>query len=202
MVEFQAFPKIPRLNREVIITEKIDGTNGQVYIRPLDDTFDPSMDTLVVVPGMLVLRAGSRNRWLPAGGKGDNYGFGQWVRDNAFELSRLGPGRHFGEWWGQGIQRNYGLDHRRFSLFNTSRWDPQSVTLPGCCSVVPVLASGPFDSAAVDEVCRRLRDTGSMAAPGFSKPEGVIMYHVASGMPFKVLLENDDVPKGAVALTV
>jgi len=29
---FQEFPKIPRLNREMIVTEKIDGTNGQIII--------------------------------------------------------------------------------------------------------------------------------------------------------------------------
>lgn len=28
-MEFQGFPKMPRLSREVIISEKLDGTNAQ-----------------------------------------------------------------------------------------------------------------------------------------------------------------------------
>ena len=35
--EFEPFPKIARMKREQIITEKIDGTNAQVYIRELED---------------------------------------------------------------------------------------------------------------------------------------------------------------------
>lgn len=31
-MDFKAFPKISRLRREIIITEKIDGTNGIVAI--------------------------------------------------------------------------------------------------------------------------------------------------------------------------
>jgi len=31
-MEFTEFPKIARLSREVIVTEKIDGTNGCIYI--------------------------------------------------------------------------------------------------------------------------------------------------------------------------
>jgi len=38
MSEFQEFPKMARLSREVIITEKIDGTNIQVFISD-DRTF-------------------------------------------------------------------------------------------------------------------------------------------------------------------
>ncbi|MES2133853.1 MAG: RNA ligase family protein [Bacteroidota bacterium] len=31
-LDFLEFPKMPRLSREVIITEKIDGTNAQLLI--------------------------------------------------------------------------------------------------------------------------------------------------------------------------
>ena len=37
-------------------------------------------------------------------------------------MTFLVPGRHFGEWWGSGIQRGYGLDEKTFSLFNAYRW--------------------------------------------------------------------------------
>ena len=32
MEEFTGFGKIPRYSREVLVTEKIDGTNAQIYI--------------------------------------------------------------------------------------------------------------------------------------------------------------------------
>jgi hypothetical protein len=118
--EFVPFPKMARLSREIIITEKLDGTNAQVFI---------GEDGLI--------RAGSRTRWITP--EDDNYGFARWVHNHADELRGLGPGRHFGEWWGQGIQRNYSLTEKRFSLFNVSRWGEER---PACCHVVPVLYRG------------------------------------------------------------
>ncbi len=172
--EFEAFPKMPRLSREIIITEKIDGTNAQVFIA--DDG---------------TILAGSRTRWItPAD---DNFGFAAWVEKNADELRNLGPGRHFGEWWGAGIQRKYGQDRKRFSLFNVSRWSEER---PSCCDVVPTLYRGDFTTEAVDNTIAVLRDTGSMAAPGFMQPEGVIVFHLAGNVGFKKTLEKDEVPKG------
>lgn len=172
--EFEAFPKMPRLSREIIITEKIDGTNAQVFIA--DDG---------------TILAGSRTRWItPAD---DNFGFAAWVEKNADELRNLGPGRHFGEWWGAGIQRKYGQDRKRFSLFNVSRWSEER---PSCCDVVPTLYRGDFTTEAVDNTIAVLRDTGSMAAPGFMQPEGVIVFHIAGNVGFKKTLEKDEVPKG------
>ena len=34
MSTFEMFPKVPRWNREVVITEKIDGTNSAIIIEP------------------------------------------------------------------------------------------------------------------------------------------------------------------------
>ena len=34
--EFVPFPKIPRLYKECVITEKIDGTNGVIYITDVE----------------------------------------------------------------------------------------------------------------------------------------------------------------------
>lgn len=181
-IEFQAFPKIPRLNRDCVITEKLDGSNAQVSI---DDNG--------------VVKAGSRSRWITPCTvlkSTDNFGFAAWVESNADELRKLGPGIHFGEWWGLGIQRGYGLHERRFSLFNAERWSDDSVR-PSCCSVVPVLYLGPFSTFDVEEAVRRLREYGSTAAPGFMKPEGVIVWHCAARSMFKVTLEKDSVPKGA-----
>jgi len=193
---FTPFPKMARLQREVIITEKIDGTNAQIYI-----TDDGRMLT------------GSRTRWIYP--EDDNFGFAAWARDNKDELMQLGPGRHFGEWWGRGIQRNYGLNERRFSLFNVSRWclhgktpqqiptaDPRIVkmqdVLPACCHLVPVLWQGLFASAWPELMLARLKSEGSQAAPEFMRPEGIVVFHVAGNVGFKMTLDNDGVPKSSL----
>jgi hypothetical protein len=174
--EFVPFQKIPRLKRGCVITEKIDGTNAQVYIG--EDGF---------------VMAGSRNRWLtPAS---DNFGFARWVEEHAEELAKLGPGRHYGEWYGLGIQRGYGLDHKRFALFNVGRWEGQE--LPACVGLVPKLYAGDFATDAVERALDALRLGGSVAAPGFMRPEGVCVYHAAAGTLYKVTLEKDEEPKGA-----
>jgi len=207
-VEFQEFEKIARLNREVIVTEKIDGTNGQVHIRPAEGSeLEMGYDTQVSIDGVAhYLRAGSRSRWVLHLGSDDNHGFGRWVHANAHELAGLGAGAHFGEWWGSGIQRKYGLAEKRWSLFNVGRWlrDPGEMLrepipegdkrayAPACCHVVPILAQGVGMHATVEEALDRLRMNGSEAAPGFSKPEGIVAFHTAARQLFKVTLERDE----------
>ena len=194
--DFNGFPKMARLSRECLITEKIDGTNAQILI-----TEDGGFFT------------GSRKRWITP--QDDNFGFSAWAHDNKEELMQLGAGRHFGEWWGQGIQRKYGLSERRFSLFNVARWhlagdaqkvipcaDPRikkySEELPSCCSLVPLLYRGIFDSDDVESCLADLIDYGSVAAPNFMKPEGIIVFHIAGNVGFKKTIENDHQPKGKV----
>lgn len=177
MTEFVPFPKIGRLNREVIITEKLDGTNAQIHI---DDTGT-------------VLMCGSRTRWIRP--EEDNFGFATWAMANRDELLRLGPGSHFGEWYGAGIQRRYGLDHKRFALFNVSRWSDDA-TRPACCEVVPLLWRGFFEDMPLDRVLDDLRTGGSHAAPGFMQPEGIVVFHTATGTLFKKTLDKDEQPKG------
>lgn len=172
---FIPFPKIGRLSRDIIVTEKIDGTNACIHI--------PEAGRWMV---------GSRTRWITP--DDDNFGFAAWVRDNAEDLSRLGVGTHFGEWWGAGIQRRYGLKEKRFSLFNVSRWNQE--TKPSCCHVVPTLYVGDFDTAAIRDTMAQLLSSGSLAAPGFMKPEGVVIFHTQSGALFKKTYEKDDAGKG------
>lgn len=185
-MDFVEFPKIARLSRGCVITEKIDGTNASVFV-PEDD-------------GPLLF--GSRTKWItPAE---DNHGFARWATERAEELRLLGPGHHFGEWWGSGIQRGYGLQkgEKRFSLFNTARWaderdrEKYPVDRPKCCGVTPVLYAGLFHSAVVEEALDRLRLTGSIASPGFKNPEGVIIWHEAARTLFKKTLHKDKEPKG------
>ncbi len=191
--EFKEFPKMARLSREVLVTEKIDGTNAQILI-----TEDGNM------------LVGSRSRWVTP--VDDNYGFARWAQDHKEELLKLGPGRHFGEWWGAGIQRRYGLTEKRLSLFNVERWclhgatparihtnDPRvekfQDVLPACVGLVPVLHRGQFDTSFIDGVLQLLRVGGSVAAPGFMQPEGVVVWHIAGNVGFKKTLESDSIPK-------
>lgn len=192
---FQAFNKIPRLNRDIVVTEKIDGTNAQVYIEYTDILDIEDREFIVAEVDGLALLAGSRNRWIVPGQ--DNFGFAAWVAANAEELVKLGEGQHFGEWWGKGIQRGYGLDHRKFSLFNVKRWADAEVR-PACCDVVPILYHGALSLGAIDEQVEELRLTGSKAAPGYADPEGIIVYHTAADQMFKVTCKDDEKPKGQV----
>jgi hypothetical protein len=195
--EFVAFPKIARLSREIIITEKIDGTNGTIYIGE-DGEF----------------LVGSRTRWITP--ENDNHGFARWAYDHKDELiAGLGVGWHRGEWWGSGIQRGYGLPkgEKRFSLFNTVRWclfgdEPKLIpqqdprmgkyqdVLPRCCGLVPVLYRGEFDTEEIDAALDGLRLDGSVAAPGYFNPEGVVIYHTAGNVMFKKTIKNDEKGKG------
>jgi hypothetical protein len=196
-MEFQPYPKTPRLKRDIVITEKIDGTNAQIVITVDDRLADEHIiaETYALDGRLTTMRVGSRSRWITPGKATDNYGFAQWCYENQAELFKLGEGQHFGEWYGKGIQRGYGLDHRRFALFNTSRWGIHNPNTPACCEVVPVLATN-GNMATVDLAMKELIDGGSFAVPGFDKPEGIIVYHTASKQNFKVLIENDHMPKG------
>ena len=267
MSEFQEFPKVPRLNRDVVITEKIDGTNAQVLVEQLDRGADLSafahetdlVAAIDVDDAPYLVRAGSRSRWLRPG-KQDNHGFSAFVAANAESLVRaLGAGRHYGEWWGLGINRGYGLKGKVFSLFNVSRWGEAAGYLDPRCAVpfdpgvaqqpdaahkyvrgakvcrcreareaislnldggrvrsVPVLYEGPwhipYEVASpgmppklvhpgggewAPKYCLNLlREHGSVAAPGFTKPEGVVVYHTAGNLLFKATLEGDEGHKG------
>jgi len=186
--EFKEFKKIPRLSREIVITEKIDGTNGLIYIDETNSIY-----------------AGSRNRWLDE--HTDNHNFWHWVMENKEELLKLGKGYHYGEYWGKGIQRGYNLQEKRFSLFNVSRWVKKlkyngELTIhiigekqeycPECCYVVPILYEGMFNTSIISSVLDELKIAGSKASIGFMKPEGIVIYHKQGNVYFKKTIENDE----------
>lgn len=194
MSEFTPFPKLARLNREVIVTEKIDGTNAAVVVP--EDEGQP-------------VYAQSRKRVITP--EDDNFGFARFVAERADEFrATLGPGVHFGEWYGSGIQRKYGLSggERWFALFNVSRWTAGTddwsplANLPDHVTAVPVLAVLPtLNGLDVNERLDWLRIKGSQAAgaKGFANPEGLVLFHTAGRVGFKVTLEKDDQPKGVTA---
>lgn len=175
-MQFIPWPKTPRWKQEsFVITEKIDGTNAAIIVS--DDGKE--------------IGAQSRNKLITP--EDDNYGFARWVHQHKEELLVLGPGHHFGEWWGLGIQRGYDMKEKVFSLFNTSRW--QHNPLPECCRIVPVLFDGAVEQektntpdivGAINNAVEVLRVKGSVAAPGFMRPEGICVYLRRSGQVYKV----------------
>jgi len=178
-VEFRAWPKTPRLFKDVVITEKIDGTNGAIHITEDGDVV-----------------AQSRKRLLSL--EADNFGFAKWVYDNKATLAEtLGVGTHFGEWWGNGINRGYDCKpgERYFSLFNVNKWGYLLDSSPlASLSVVPVLWTGTMDTAAVLDVAEKLQINGSHARPGYMRPEGICLYHSASNAIFKYPFDKEGAP--------
>lgn len=171
--EFKAFPKIPRLeNEKMFITEKIDGTNAQVTIKE----------------GKLV-SVGSRNRFIKPGD--DNFGFAKWAYENESEIVKLGDGTFYGEWWGKGIGRGYGLEEKRFSLFVY-----RGELLTDLVGVVPTLYEGGyFNIELINIICDELKRDGSKAAPGFMRPEGVVVYLPLSKVLYKVPFDKEAKPE-------
>jgi len=177
---FEPFQKIPRWSKtqHIFITEKIDGSNASIYIN--DDCTD--------------LLAGSRTRWITP--EMDNFGFATWAYANKENLLKLGKGHHYGEWWGYGIQRCYNLKEKRFSLFNTLRWDTDEQRerlkeIPGV-HIVPTLYKGPFSDTAIEEALKDLETNGSKASEGFQNPEGIVIYMPGSRTLFKKTIGADD----------
>jgi len=133
---------------------------------------------------------GSRNREITP--EDDNYGFARWANDNKEALfAILGEGRHYGEWWGQGIQRRYAMNEKVFSLFNSGRWGKADLVDVPQLDVVPVLYAGEFSSEMVDTVMSSLKENGSLASPDYMNPEGIVVYHSQIKQMFKVTFEHD-----------
>src|SRR3990172_1910318 len=176
---FQKWPKIPRLENEVFyITEKIDGTNGCIIITLHNQMGNKSC---IYTDYIYDVYAQSRSKLITP--ENDNFGFAKWVKNNAEQLIKdLGVGYHYGEWWGKGIQRGYGLDHKRFSLFNPNK---QSEV---CYNVPYILEENiRFLSKSIEDCKERLIEHGSFAAPGYMKPEGLVIYAERAKCYWKVL---------------
>jgi hypothetical protein len=180
---FIAWPKTPRLENEVFhITEKIDGTNACIVIQ--QEAFDTFINHLEVEGLTYYIGAQSRSRLLSL--EVDHYGLGSWVAKNAEQLILdLGVGHHFGEWWGQSINRGYELTEKRFSLFN-----PTKKSL--CCHNIPYMAESCQEelNKGISECRTRLETDGSMASPGFMRPEGLVVYAEKSKSYWKVIIDK------------
>lgn len=201
-VAFEGWPKIQRTDKNtVVFTEKIDGTNAAIGVRELTDPHGIlSFETLVATASgrFLAVRAQSRKRFITP--NADNAGFARWAFDNAELLAPfLGEGLHFGEWWGSGIQRGYGLEKKVFSLFNTTRWaepllEAHAIQDLGV-DVVPVL--GVWDGNDFGNGLRAALDViliGSVAAArqgvSYERVEGVMSYWAAFGKYLKHVIDK------------
>ena len=202
-LEFKEFPKLSRFSREIIITEKIDGTNASIFIQNSTLEEDINDPTILCTIDNYTMRVGSRTRWITT--TNDNYGFANWVYKNREELIKLGEGHHFGEWWGSGIQRGYNLPkgEKRFSLFNTTRWKIDSFDEPGyenppkCCNIVPVLYTGIMGLVNIEDILQDLIEHGSYAT-NYNNPEGIVIFHTAGNVAFKKTILKDDTPKSLI----
>lgn len=188
---FEAWPKTKRLFRKVTVTEKIDGTNACVVFEE---------------DGKMFVQ--SRNRIITP--DSDNAGFAAWAYKNQDELFNiLGKGRHYGEWWGQGIGRKYNMDHKVFSVFNTAGWyrvddgEMNSMSTRAAISsiwdqiyVVPTLYEGVFSEDAIRQAAHSLYVGGSVASENygkeFDKPEGVCVYFREIDTVMKYTFDKND----------
>lgn len=193
-VGFIKWPSTPRWHKGLTITEKIDGTNA--CIRILDGT----------------VSAQSRKRLISPGD--DNFGFAKWVHDNAGALTDvLGYGVHFGEWFGEGIQKNpLGIEGKRFALFSPWKFNESQkevIQNSGLVEFVPVLFEGQADYLTIPHVMQELELYGSkvegakLVSQGYAHDpdtyaaaEGVIVWHRETQQKYKILLENDSIHKG------
>ena len=179
-IEFVGWPKIARLYRPVLITEKIDGTNAAIGV--LED-------------GRVY--AQSRKKIITPGKSTDNHGFARWVSEREDEIrQQLGVGLHFGEWYGSGIQRGYGLvdGEKRFALFNVKRWENEP--LPHGMETTPLLYEGTFYDEAAQDSLDLIRNRSRAGSGDFDRAEGIVVFFTQPQYSFKVTLENDAMSKG------
>lgn len=164
VTHFHGYPKTQRYDKlTYTISEKIDGTNAGIIVNE-----DPAVKLI----------ATSKNKCITP--EDDNLGFAAWVQLHSAELRNLGPGHHFGEWYGRRINRNYGLTERKLMLFNVSRYRAHVVdsTLPEGVELETVLA-GDVPLMMLPQFIQESRDLlenqGSRHVLGFKSPEGLII---------------------------
>lgn len=203
-LEFAKFSSIGRLYRDVTITEKIDGMNACIVIEELigEDLYRNAVAHVKAMPFNSFEPRGfavgvqSRKQFLSL--DNDIQGLATWVTEHAQELAQaLGPGYHYGEYWGKNIQRSYHQKRNWFSLFNTKRWNKNNVGHIDGLLTVPILYSGPYVDWINEMQLHRLETQGSFAAQEVDdreldfRAEGIVGWHTALDTYYKVTLEGD-----------
>ena len=219
--QFKSWGSTPRFHKGLHITEKIDGTNAGVSVQGFSKGIyhefsgDVPGDAKVVygTDCDYLVRAQSRKRIITP--DNDNFGFAKWVWENADGLANLlGYGYHYGEWYGEGIQKNpLAVQGRRWALFNTWHWGRKEILvllvdadITGL-TLVPVLhdeqRDGPADYKTIPNLLVDLewgsKADGYMTLPNAHKmdfhvegPEGIIVWQRETQQRYKILLREDD----------
>jgi hypothetical protein len=188
--EFKSWGSTTRENKNKTITEKIDGTNA----------------CIVAQDGKVT--AQSRKRIITP--DDDNYGFARWVYDNAGALlDTLGYGYHYGEWFGEGIQKNpLGIEGKRFALFHATKYTEQNgyeLSKVDGLETVPLLHHGQCDVWTIPDIMDDLEYKGSKVVGAkrqvvskmhfdyerAADAEGIIIWNNETRTRTKMLLEND-----------
>jgi hypothetical protein len=190
MPKLKRFGVTPELFGDVTLCEQIDGHAIGIHIEALKANPDGEVG---VKPGDVLFYGAGGNAnfyrvWVQnrqrivTPDQHDVHGVASWARAHAAQLAEtLGPGIHFGEWWGYKICRGYGLGpgDRRFSLYNTARWGFIDGTQVPSLYTQPVLWEGNFLEgwATIRNEMDGLLNHGSVASPGYRHPAGVVLYH-------------------------
>lgn len=191
--EFKSWGSTTRENKNKTITEKLDGTNA----------------CIVAQNGKVT--AQSRKRIITP--EDDNYGFAKWVYENAGALlDTLGYGYHYGEWYGEGIQKNpLGIEGKRFALFHPTKYTEANgyeLNKVDGLETVPLLHHGQCDVWTIPNIMQDLDTYGSKVkgakttevnVPGLDEvifnraasAEGIIIWNNETRTRTKMLLEND-----------
>lgn len=174
---FKPFSKIMRIdNITMSITQKIHGTNAQIFI-------DNEKNIYV----------SSRNRLLSV--YDDNVGFCRFVIYNKdYLIEHLGVGRHYGEWAGKGINNGEGLSINKLFLFNWKRFinnGLEDIEKHPQIGFVPVLYNGGLDLEKIEQTMTSLKENGSYISPGFMKPEGIVID--INGTLYKKTFDQEDI---------
>lgn len=200
MGQFKGWGSTTRENKNKTITEKLDGTNA----------------CIVAQDGKVT--AQSRKRIITP--DDDNFGFAKWVYDNAGALlDTLGYGYHYGEWFGEGIQKNpLGIEGKRFALFHATKYTEDNgyeLNKVDGLETVPLLHHGQCDLFTIPQIMTDLDSYGSkvkgakLVAQGYdfqqdeyAAAEGIIIWNNETKTRTKMLLENDAFHKYEVAKDV
>jgi hypothetical protein len=197
MGEFKSWGSTTRENKNKTITEKLDGTNACVVIYNGE------------------VKAQSRKRIITP--EDDNYGFAKWVYGNAEMLTKtLGYGYHYGEWYGEGIQKNpLGIEGKRFALFHATKYTEGNgfdLERVDGLETVPLLHHGQCDVWTIPNIMQDLETYGTKVKgaktetlkseiPGFgdtmfqfdraADAEGIIIWNNETRTRTKMLLKDD-----------
>ena len=176
---YNSFPSIERLeNIYCIISEKIDGTNGLIEINETN------------------VRFGSRNRYISF--SDDNAGFANFFRHYEAKLEDVAkdvitkelelngetltscnesyPLRIYGEWFGCGIQRGYGLKDKFFMPFS-SFYGEKLIEYQVPNVITPnIMYTGKFSMEVVGTCMQQLKLNGSGVVKDYKQPEGIVIF--------------------------